>query len=240
MPCVCLGRLASWVPNWPPTHTQETGHRHQKGVLVVLCTCQPLHEETCFFHEPPWTFTTQSSCWAKPPLIINAFVQLLTRVQLFATPWTAARQVSLSFTISRSLLKVMSIESVMPSNHLMLCRPLLLPSIFPRSRVFSSESVLRIRWPKDWSFSFNISFSSEYSGLISFRMDWLDLLAVPGTLKSLLQCHSSKVSVLWCSAFFMVQLSHHIWLVEKPQLWLDWPLPETWCLCFLIHCLGLS
>ena len=123
--------------------------------------------------------------------------------------WTIAHQASLSISDSWSLLKLMSIESLMPSNHLILCHPLLLlPSIFPSIRVFSSESVLRIRWPKYWSFSFNISPSSEYSGLISFRMDWLDLLAVQGTLKSLLQHHSSKASVLQLSAFFIVQLSH--------------------------------
>ena len=122
------------------------------------------------------------------------------------TPWTAAHQASLSFTISRSLLKFMSIESVMPSNHLILCHPLLLlPSVFPSIRVFSNASVLHIRWPKYWSFSFNISPSNEYSRLISFRMDWLDLLAVQGTLKSLLQHHSSKASILWHSAFFIVQ-----------------------------------
>ena len=126
-----------------------------------------------------------------------------------AAPGTAARQASLSITKSRSLLKPMSIESVMPSNHLILCRPLLLPpSIFPSIRVFSNESALRIRWPKYWSFSFSISPSNEYSGLISFRMDWLDLLAVQGTLKSLLQHHSSKASVLGRSAFFIVHLSH--------------------------------
>ena len=128
---------------------------------------------------------------------------------LFVTPWTVACQVSLSITSSWSLLKLMSIESVMPSNHLILCHPLLLlPSIFPSIRGFSSESVLRIRWPKYWSFSFSISPSDEYSGPISFRMDWFDLLAVQGTLKSLLQHHSSKASILWHSAFFMVQLSH--------------------------------
>ena len=137
------------------------------------------------------------------------FVQLLSRVQLFATPRTAACQASLSITNSSSLLKLMSIESVMSSNHLILCHPLLLPPlIFPSIRVFSNESALRIRWPKYWSFSFNISPSNEYSGLISFRMDWLDLLAVQGTLKSLLQHCSSKASILWHSAFFMVQLSH--------------------------------
>ena len=131
----------------------------------------------------------------------------LSHVQLFATQWTAARQASLSITNSQSLLKLMSIESVMPSNHLILCRPLLPPSIFPSIRVLSNESALCIRWPKYWSFSFNISPSSEYSGLISFRMDWLDLLAVQWTLKSLLQHHSSKASILQHSAFFIVQLS---------------------------------
>ena len=125
------------------------------------------------------------------------------------TPWTAARQASLSISNSWSLLKLTSIELVMPPNHLTLSHPLLLPpSVFPSIRVFSNESVLRIRWPKYWSFSFNISPSNEYSGLISFRMDWLDLLAVQGTLKSLLQHHSSKASTLQCSAFFIVQLSH--------------------------------
>ena len=132
-------------------------------------------------------------------------VQLLSCVQLFATPWTAAHQASLSIDNTWSLLKLMCVESVIPSNHLILCRPLLLlPSIFLRIRVFSNESVLHIRWPKYWSFSFTISLSNEYSGLISFRIDWLDLLAVQGTLKSLLQHYSSKASVLQSSAFFMV------------------------------------
>ena len=135
-------------------------------------------------------------------------VQSLSRVKLFETPWIAARQASLSITNSWSLLKLISIELVMPSNHLILCHPLLLlPSIFPSIRVFSNESVLHIRWPKYWSFSFSISTSNEYSGLISFRIDWLDLNAVQGTLKSLLQHHSSKASILQCSAFFIVQLS---------------------------------
>ena len=134
-------------------------------------------------------------------------VQSLSCVQLFATPWTAAGQASLSITNSQSLLKLMSIESVMQSNHLILCHPLLLPpSIFPSIRVFSNESVLHIRWPKYWSFS--ISPSNEYSGLISFRMDWLDLSAVQGTLKSLLQHQCSKASILCHSAFFIVQLPH--------------------------------
>ena len=136
-------------------------------------------------------------------------VQWLSCVRLFEAPLTTACQASLSFINSRSLLKLMSIVSVMLSNQLILCRPLLLPpSIFPIIRVLSSESVLRTRWPKYWSFSFSISSSNEYSGLISFRMDWLDLLAVQGTLKSLLQHHSSKASIFRCSAFFIVQLSH--------------------------------
>jgi len=132
------------------------------------------------------------------------------------TPWTAVHHVSLSITNSQSLLKLMSIESMMPSNHLILCHPLLLlPSIFPRIRVFSNESTLHIRWPKYWSFSFSISPSNEYSGLISFRIDWFDLLVLQGTLKSLLQHHSSKASILWCSAFFIVQLSHPYMTTEK-------------------------
>ena len=150
------------------------------------------------------------------PIFINVInrdmgdsVQSLSRVRLFVTPWIAACQAFLSITNSWSLPKPTSIESVMPSSHLILCRPLLLlPPIPPSIRVFSSESVLHIRWPKYWSFSFSISPSNEHPGLISFRMDWLDLLAVQGTLKSLLQHHSSKASILWRSAFFTVQLSH--------------------------------
>ena len=148
------------------------------------------------------------------PKRADVIVQLPSHVRLFATLWTAALQASLSFTISWILLKLMSIESVMPSNHLILCRPLLLlPSIFTSIRTISKESVLHIRWPKYWSFSLNISPSNEYSGLISFRIDWLDLLAVQGTLKSLPQQHSSKASILWYSAFFMVQLTsiHDYW-----------------------------
>ena len=135
-------------------------------------------------------------------------VQLLSHILLFAATWTAACQAPLSITNSRILLKLMCIESVMPSNHLILCHPLLLPSIFPSMRVFSSESVLHIRWPKYWSFSFSIIPSKEIPGLNSFRMDWLDVFAVQGTLKSLLQHHSSKASILQHSAFFTVQLSH--------------------------------
>ena len=135
-------------------------------------------------------------------------VQSLSCIQLFVTPWTAASQASLSITNSRSLLKFMSIESMMLSNHLILCCLLLLqPSIFPSIRVFSNESVLRFRWPKHWNFSFSISPSNEHSQLISFRIDWFDLLVVQGTLKSLLQHHSSKASILQCSTFFMVQLT---------------------------------
>ena len=142
-------------------------------------------------------------------IISISSVQSLSHVQLFVTPWTTARQASLSITNFQSPPKPMSIELVIPSNHLILCHPLLLlPSIFPSIRVFSNESALRIRWPKYWIFSFSISPSNEYSGLISFRMDWLDLLAVQGTRKSLLQHHSSKASILRCSAFFIVQLSH--------------------------------
>ena len=135
--------------------------------------------------------------------------QSLSHVRLVVTPWTAAHQASLPFTISWRWLRLMSIELVMLSNHLILCCPFhFLPSIFPSIRVFSNESAPRMRWPKDWSFSFNISPSNEHPGLISFRMDWLDLLAVQGTLKSLLQHHSSKASILLHSAYFIVQLSH--------------------------------
>ena len=148
------------------------------------------------------------------PIIISS-VQLLSHVRLFVTILTISCQASLSITNTWSLLKLMSIKSVMPSIHLILCRPLLLPSIFPSIRVFSDESVLPIRWPKYWSFSFSISPSNEYSGLISFTMDWLDLLAVQETHKSLLQHHSSKASILQCLAFFMVQLSHPYMTIGK-------------------------
>ena len=160
-------------------------------------------------------------------------VHLLCRVQLFVTPWTAACQASLSFIISQSLFKLISVEWVIPSNHLILYCPLfLLPSIFPSIRVFSKESVLGIRGPKYWSFSFSISPSNKYSGLISVRIDWFDLLAVPGTLKSLLQHHSSKASVLWRSAFFMVQLSHPLhWLLGEKYMVLEVLLPAVFTLC---------
>ena len=152
-------------------------------------------------------------------------VQLLSRVWLFVTPWIAARQASLSITNSQSPPKPMSIESMMPSNHLILCRPLLLlPSIFPSIRVFSNESALHIRWPKYWSFSFNISLSNKHPGLISFRMDWFNLLAVQGTLKSLLQHHSSKALILQHSAFFTVQLSHPYMTTGKAIALARWTL----------------
>ena len=143
-------------------------------------------------------------CYGKTVVIWS-----VSYVQLFVTPWTAAHQASLSFTISQSSLNPMFINLVMPSNHLVLCHPLLLlPSIFPSIRLFSNESALRVRWPRYWSFNFSISLSNEYSGSVSFRIDWFDLLAVQGTLKNLLQHHSSKTSILWHSAFFIVQLSH--------------------------------
>ena len=152
-------------------------------------------------------------------------IQLLSHVQLFVTSWTAVGQTSLFIANSWSLFKLMSIESVMPSNHLILCCPLLLPqSIFPSIRVFSNESVLHNTWPEYWSFSFSISPSSEYSGLISFRMDWFDLLAIQGTLRSLLQHHSSKASILWHSAFFIVQLSHPYMTTGKTIALTDGPL----------------
>ena len=163
-------------------------------------------------------------------------VQSLSRVQLFATTWTAACQASLSITNSWSLLKLMSIESVMPSNNLILCHPLLLPSIVPSIRVFSNDTVLRIGWAKYWRFSFSISPSNEYSGLISLRMDWFDLLAVQGTLKSLLQHHSSKASILWHSAFFMVQLSHPYMTTGKTVTWtLQTFVGKVMSLLFSIH-----
>ena len=155
-----------------------------------------------------YVYIAESLCWSPETIITfligyhQSSVQSLSHVQLFVNPWTAACQGFLSIINSWSLLKLTPIELVMPSNHLILCHPLLLlPSVFPRIRVFSNESVLRIRWPKYWRFSFRISPSNEYSGLISFRMDWLDLLAVQETLKSLLQHHSSKTSILWCFSF---------------------------------------
>ena len=165
----------------------------------------------------------EEACSIMPDSGDISSVQPLSRARLFATPWTAAHQASLSITSSRSLFKLMSIELVTPSNHLIpYCPVLFLPSIFPNIRVFSTESVLHIRWPKYWSFSFSLSPSNEYSGFISFRIDWLDLLAVQGTLKSLLQHHSSKASILWCPAFFMVQLSHSYMTTGKTIALTTW------------------
>ena len=167
-------------------------------------------------------------------------VQLLSHVRLFATPWTAAHQASLSIN-SQSSLKLRSIESVMPYNHLILCHPLLLlPSSFPSLMVFSKESVLHFRWPKYWSFSFSISPPNEYSRLISFGMDWLDLLAVQGTLKSLLQHHSSKASILRRSDFFIEQLSHPHMTTAKTIALTRQTFVGKYCLQFLICCLGWS
>ena len=182
--------------------------------LWNFCCCLPFYI---------WVILLGEAHWLKPPTLARhhsnnlhfttggkedrtySSVQSLSRVRLFATPWSAAHPASLSITSSRSLLKLLPIESVMPSSHLILCCPLLLlPPIPPSIRVLSNESTLRMKWPKYWSFSFSISPSNEHPGLISFRMDWLDLLAVQGTLKSLLQHHSSKPSMLWCSAFFTV------------------------------------
>ena len=181
-------RERDWVKEWP------------NGVLE-LCFIQLLMSgPTCEIAEMDEPTNVS-------PLFQVRSVQLLSHVRLYVTPWTAAHQASLSITKSWGLLKLMSIESVMPSNHLILCRPLLLsPSIFPSIRVFSNESVLHIRWPKYWRFS--ISPSNEYSGLIFFRIDWFDQLAVQGALRSLFQHHSSKASTLRRSAFFMVHLSH--------------------------------
>ena len=207
-----------------------------------LACCSPWgHKESDTTEELNWTTARERFYFISTGILVNiewfffslegysltqfSSVQSLSRVQLFETPWTAAHQASLSITNSQSLLKLMSIPSVLPSNHLILCHPLLLlSSIFPSIRVFSNESVLRIRWPAYWSFSFSISPSNEYSGLISFRTDWLDFLAVKGTLKSLLQHHSSKASILRCSAFFIVQLSHPCMITGKTTALTRWTL----------------
>ena len=181
------------------------GQRRLAGYSLYALTSYPPGK--------PWDCKELEHNWGTKHSTIfrssSVSIQLLTCVWLFVISWTAACQAFLSITNSQSLLKLMSIESVMPSNRFILCHPLLLPpSILPSIRVFSNESVLRVRWPKYWSFSFSISPTNEYSGLVSFRMDWLDLLAVQRTLKSLLQQHSSKASILRLSAFFIVQLSH--------------------------------
>ena len=186
-------------------------------------------------HISPWVrkdSKTKKFTMVSHPLV----VQLLSRVWLFVTPRTAAHQAPLSITNSWSLLKLMSIESAMPSNRLILCCPLLLlPSVFPNIRVFSNETALCIRWPRYWSFSFSISPSNDYSGPISFRIDWLDLLAVQGTPKSLLQHHNWKASILWHSGLFKVQLSHPYMATGKPTA-----LTRQTFVSVLIHCLGLS
>ena len=181
-------------------------------LLNQLGTWSSFHTRVCHFTVVQRLCRrSDTNCWgaifASDHSMFLGWVQLLSHVQLFATPWTVACQASLPTTNSQGLLKLMSIESVMPSNHLIFCHQLL-PSIFTCIRVFSNESALCIRWPKYWNFSFSISPSKEYSGLISFRMEWLDLLAVQGTLKSLLQHHSSKASILPHSTFFIVQLAH--------------------------------
>ena len=184
----------------------EMNHMTHKTLCTLAWPCLSLHGLCILLPPAPIPPPVPSSLG-----LVSQFssVQSLSSVRLFVTPWTAAHQASLSITNSQSLLKLMSIESVVPFNHLILCRPLFLPpSVFPSIRVFSNESVLQIRWPNYWSFSFSISPSNEYSGLISFSMDWLDLLAVQGTLKSLLQHESSKASILQRSAFLIAQLSH--------------------------------
>ena len=197
---VSLGSMENHWKSWKwfPQENEKQRGNHSVGMKTVT-----------FHNKLLGTILTLQSMWKINTERISS-VQSLSRVWIFATPWTAAWQAFPSITNSWSLFKLMSIELVMPSNHLILCCPLLLllPSIFPNIRGFSNESVLHIRWPKYWSFSFSISPSNEYSRLISFRMDWLNLPAVQGTLKSLLQHHSSKASILWCSAFFIVQLSH--------------------------------
>ena len=176
--------------------------------------------------EPSQPFRLPPSPVSCLQVVVDAdvVVQSLSRVRLFVTPQTATLQASLSFTVSQDSFRLMSIKSVMPSNHLILCHPLLLlPSSFPSIRVFSSESALLIRWPKDRSFSFSISPSNKYSGLILFRIDWFDLLAVQGALRSLLQHHSSKASILWHSTFLMVQLSHPYMMTGKTTALTRWP-----------------
>ena len=185
-------------------------------------------------------FTTTEIYWIILSKVVTT-VHFFSHVQLFSTPWITAHQASLSITNSQSLLKLMSTESVISPNQLILCHPLLLlPSLFPSVRVFSNELVLHIRWPKYWSFSFSIRPSNEYSGLISLRMDWFDLLAVQGILKSLLQHYSSKTSILRHSAFFMVQLPHPYMTAGKTIALTRQTLLAEYCLCFLICCLGLS
>ena len=206
---LCLSTLL-----YPHCHCLGLGQNYCSTSLAVPFLVSQAHRSSQLCHQP----FIASFCLQLSQHPISQSVQSLSCVQLFATPWTASHQASLSITNYQSLLKLMSIESVMPSSHLILCRPLLLPpSIFPSIRVFANEPVLHIRWPKYWSFSFNISTFNECSGLISFRMDWLDLIAVLETLKSLLQHHNSKASILWLSAFFIVQLSDPYMITGKTK-----------------------
>ena len=217
--CVNTGKC-SW--NWAEVaerkekekHREWTGDRVQPGLRKCHQDTPP--EQKGLIPHYNGHVPHPQQLWKMRRWAVSS-VQSLSRVRLFATLWTAAHQASLSITNSQSLPKLMSIESVMPFNHLNLCHPRLLPpSIFSSIRAFWSDSVLRIRWPKYWSFSFSTSPSNVYSGLISFRMNWLDLLAVQGTLKSLVQHHSSKASILWCSAFLWSNSHIYTWLLEKP------------------------
>ena len=224
--CACTWQQAEsphWFPHlWSEAYYGKPSGSHENYLHPGKCTRRPIPHaqrdrrdqrhhrglKRCSGAEPTSLFNPHSLQKTGGSWRMTFVVQSLCRIRLFATPWTAAHQASLS-SISQSLLKLMSITSVMRFNHLLLCHPLLLlPSIFPTIRIFSNESALCIRWPKYWNFSFSISPSNEYSGLISFRIDWFDLFAVQGILKSLLQRHSSKASILWHSTFFMVQLSH--------------------------------
>ena len=196
---------ASWLFNTPDVRISFNHLIRCLRLSLKYCVCVFV----CLFILAQSTILTTVPDNLMVKICTTLSVQLASHVQLFVTPWIAASQASLSITNSQSLLKLMSIEPVMPSKNLILCHPLLLlPSIFPSVRVFSNELILHIRWPKYWSFSFSVSPSDEYSELISFRIYWLDLLAVKGTLKSLLQHRSSKASILQCSAFVIVQLSH--------------------------------
>ena len=208
-PVLQVDSLPSKPPGKPFQVLPFFFHFKTKFLEPVVHTCPlPPHFPCYLGSHGIWTLPHPST-----KAVLVKSVQSLSCVWLFATPWTAACQASLSITNSWSLLKLMSIESVMPSNHLILCHPLLhLPPILPSIRVFLNELVLHIRWPKYWSFSFNISPSNEYSGRVSFRMDWV---WSPGTLKNLIQCHSSKASILWRSTFFMVQLSHPYMIIGK-------------------------
>ena len=202
---------------WSPWGLKETDMTEQLNWRLWLFAMKQQSTDSALM-DPHSHLPTEPDHWHSPlcnisrcapvPWLSQACCFLVAKSCLFATSWSAASQAFLSFTIFSSLLKLMSIDSVMPFNHLILCCPLLPPSLFPSIRVFSSELTLHIRWPKNWSFSVSINPSTEYSGLISFRIDWFDLLAVQGTLKSFLQHHSSKASILQHSAFFMVQLSH--------------------------------